>query len=93
MLQFGIGSGTNLADSNNKICYCLKSGINKHFLSRMVEGQLDEEISGTVLIVDEARAPTPICSHSHYPTRPYLVLPTACLRAHACDITCAPSES
>ena len=35
------------------IVYTLKSGINKHFLRRMVEGKLDADLRKTVLIVDE----------------------------------------
>ena len=33
--------------------YCLKKQINKHFLRKMVEGKLDEELKNIVLIVDE----------------------------------------
>ena len=51
--RFGIKSGKSLSEEGNQICYCLKSAINKHFLERMVQGLLDEDLRQTVLIVDE----------------------------------------
>ena len=51
--RFGIKSGTDLKDPESQICYCLKRAINKHFLEKMVEGELDQELGRTVLIVDE----------------------------------------
>jgi len=49
--KFGIKSGKDLTEPDVQICYCLKAGINKHFLRNMVEGTL--ELRQTVLIVDE----------------------------------------
>jgi len=54
--RFGIKSNLGadgLADPDAKIVYCLKKQINKHFLRKMVEGKLDEELKNIVLIVDE----------------------------------------
>lgn len=54
--RFGIKSSfgaDGLADDDAKIVYCLKKHINKHFLRKMVEGKLDEELKNIVLIVDE----------------------------------------
>ena len=51
--KFGIKSGYDLADADSKIVYCLKDGINRRFLHKIVEGKLDEELGSTVLIVDE----------------------------------------
>jgi hypothetical protein len=51
--MFDMKSGTDLADPDAKIVYCLKSSIQKRFLQRLVEGKLDEELGQTVLIVDE----------------------------------------
>ena len=49
--KFGIKSGKDLDEPGVQICYCLKAGINKHFLRGMVEGTL--QLRSTVLIVDE----------------------------------------
>ena len=54
--RFGIVSDIGVNGLNNKdakIIYCLKKQVNKHFLGRMVEGKLDEELQNIVLIVDE----------------------------------------
>jgi len=51
--KFGIKSGVDLNDPDAKIIYCLKDGINRRFLRKLVEGKLDEELGSTVLIVDE----------------------------------------
>ena len=51
--RFGIKSSSDLGDEDAGICYCLKKQINKHFLRKMVEGKLDEELRNIVLIVDE----------------------------------------
>ena len=51
--KFGIKSGYDLADPDAKIVYCLKDGINRRFLHKIVEGKLDEELGSTVLVVDE----------------------------------------
>jgi len=54
--RFGIVSdlgADGLKNGDAKIVYCLKKHVNKHFLGRMVEGKLDEELRNIVLIVDE----------------------------------------
>ena len=51
--KFDIKSGVDLNDPDAKIVYCLKDGINRRFLRKLVEGKLDEELGSTVLIVDE----------------------------------------
>lgn len=54
--RFGITSSfgaDGLADPDAKIVYCLKKQINKHFLKKMVEGKLNEELKNIILIVDE----------------------------------------
>ena len=51
--KFGIASGMDLDDPDVKICYCLKAGLNKRFLKSLVAGTIDDELAGTVLIVDE----------------------------------------
>ena len=54
--RFGIASGKGLdglGDDNCRIVYVLKPQIQKHFLRRMVAGKLDEDLSGSVLVVDE----------------------------------------
>ena len=50
---FGIKCGIDLLDPDAQIVYCLKSSINRLFLRKMVEGQLDEVLGQTVIIVDE----------------------------------------
>ena len=45
------GHGRELSNPENQICYCLKAGINRMFLRKMVDGSL--ELSSSVLIVDE----------------------------------------
>eukprot|EP00966_Prymnesium_polylepis_P083050 1923712-Prymnesium_polylepis.3 len=51
--RFGIKSGIDLAEEGVQICYCLKRNIGKRFLTKMLEGKLEEELGNTVLIVDE----------------------------------------
>ena len=52
--KFGISSGTSLdEDEVPDIVYCLKQTISRRFLRKMVEGKLEDELSKTVLIVDE----------------------------------------
>ena len=52
--KFGITSGTSLdEDEVPDIVYCLKQTISRRFLRKMVEGKLEDELSKTVLIVDE----------------------------------------
>ena len=51
--RFGIKAGNNLNDPELAINYCLKAEINKAFLRKLVAGTLDEELKGTILLVDE----------------------------------------
>ena len=51
--KFGIKSSVSLDEDDAKIVYCLKDGINRRFLRKLVEGKLDEELGSTVLVVDE----------------------------------------
>jgi len=50
---FGISCGTDLLDEDAQVVYCLKRQINTLFLRKMVEGQLDDTLGNTVIIVDE----------------------------------------
>ena len=49
-------AGADLLDPKVEVCYCLKAGINKFFLRKMIEGSLGQEMATTVLIVDEVLA-------------------------------------
>ena len=51
--KFGLKVSHNLEEEGAHIYYCLKDGINRRFLKKLVEGGLDEELGKTVLIVDE----------------------------------------
>jgi hypothetical protein len=51
--KFGIKSSLDLNDESAQIVYCLRDGINRRFLKKLVEGTLDEDLGKTVLIVDE----------------------------------------
>ena len=42
--RFGIKSGKDLGDPDAQIVYCLKAGINKHFLRGMVAGSLELQV-------------------------------------------------
>ena len=53
---FGIKCGAgvdDLLDPDCQVVYCLKARINQLFLRKMLEGQLDEVLGNTVIIVDE----------------------------------------
>ena len=50
---FGIRCGVDLLDPEAQVVYCLKSRINHLFMRKMLEGQLDEVLGRTVIIVDE----------------------------------------
>ena len=70
--RFGIKCGKDLNEEGVQICYCLKRTIGKRFLTKMVEGKLEEELGNTVLIVDEVRGhPADDTSH-RYRSRQYL---------------------
>ena len=74
------------------IVYTLKSGINKHFLRRMVEGKLDADLRKTVLIVDEVddlivnERPNNHYVKVRMPRRLFRQFPTICAEraVHAC---------
>lgn len=51
--RFGIKCGDDLTEPDTQICYCLKRSIGRHFLTKMVQGELEKELGNTVLIVDE----------------------------------------
>ena len=53
---FGITCGIDLLDESAQVVYCLKKSINQLFIRKMLEGQLDEVLGQTVIIVDEVRS-------------------------------------
>jgi len=50
---FGISCGIDLLEKDTQVVYCLKSRINNLFMRKMLEGELDEVLGQTVIIVDE----------------------------------------
>ena len=79
------GNAAALSDPAVQVCYCLKKGIGKMFLRRMLDGSL--ELGRSVLIVDEVDmtsssnptstiTPSPSPSPSPSPTRTPTLTPT-----------------